>query len=114
MSVAFSEFRHRLWRFAAPLPFLAALPALTRLLSIYFVDQRYQVLMPRESRDGLVWPAAAFLLAATLWGARWTLRRYGDGIPLWRSIFFAFLPLLPLSNRYERNFSHFTPLTSHF
>ena len=77
-------------------PALAALPALARLLAIGFVDQRYQTLMQSSSPSVVNWVAAALLLGAALWGARVALRRYGDGTPPGRSIFFAALPLLPL------------------
>ena len=82
---------------AAALPLLAAWAAVARLLSIRFVDQRYQELLQPERPAEWAWPVAALLLAGVWFGARGLLTRRGDGNrSIETGMLLAFLPLAAL------------------
>ena len=83
---------------AAALPLLAAWAAVARLLSVQFVDQRYQNLLQPARPAEWAWPVAALLLAGAYFGARELLKRRGDGNrPVETGMLLAFLPLAALS-----------------
>ena len=86
-------------RIAVWLPFAAALPAVARLASLRFVDQRYQVLMQPESPSVRSWVTAAALLGVATWGALGVLRRrFAPSSRSPETVFLsAVLPLFPLA-----------------
>ena len=90
--------RRLLPEIAAALPLAAAWAAVARLLSIEFVDQRYQSLLQPERPPEWAWPVAALLLAGVYFGARELLRRRGDGRrAVGTGLLLAFLPLTALT-----------------
>ena len=83
------------WKILAALPFAGAWGAVAQLLTIRFVDQRYQTLAVPERMPEWAYPAALILLAAGYAGSRMLLKkRVADPD---RGSFMAALPLLPLT-----------------